>query len=68
MTKRTAATAGAGTAAPAPETKDTTVHTCAHPRDEFTGIGGTYTRDPLTGVRTRVLPAAPADGADTAAA
>lgn len=25
-----------------------------HSRDEFTGIGGTYVRDPVTGLRTRV--------------
>lgn len=38
-------------------------------RDEFTGKGGTYQRDPNTGVRTRVEPpAAPAGGNDTPAA
>lgn len=68
MSKRTAAPAAAGAAAPkAPPA--TTVHTYAPPpRDEYTGIGGSYTRDPVTGVRTRVLPEAPDTGTDTAAA
>lgn len=78
MTKRPAANAGAGTAAPASDTTepstDSTVHARAqapaasHPRDEFTGLGGSYMRDPVSGVRTRVPPEAPAEGEDTAAA
>jgi hypothetical protein len=28
------------------------------PPDEFTGLGGDYIRDPVTGVRTRAAPAA----------
>lgn len=27
------------------------------PADEFTGLGGSYVRDPITGVRTRAEPA-----------
>lgn len=38
------------------------------PPDEYTGIGGSYTRNPTTGVRTPVSPLAPAAGTDTAAA
>lgn len=71
MTKRTAATAGAGAAAPASGTTGNTATPSAHvctPRDEFTGIGGSYLRDPVTGVRTRVPPEAPASGDGTAAA
>lgn len=77
MSKRTAATAAAGAAAPttdtATDTPAATVHTSAQqptprPRDEYTGIGGSYLRDPVTGVRTRVPPAASAAGTDTAAA
>ena len=30
------------------------------PADEFTGIGGSYVRDPFTGIRSRVAPDAPA--------
>lgn len=41
--------------------------TAPRPRDDFTGLGGTYTRDPATGLRTRVPPPAPA-GEDTTAA
>lgn len=26
------------------------------PADEFTGLGGSYVRDPFTGVRSRVMP------------
>lgn len=29
------------------------------PADAFTGLGGDYVRDPVTGVRTRVPPPAP---------
>lgn len=74
MSKRTAALAAAGAAAPAPQSPTATaVHTSAQPtaprpRDEYTGIGGNYTRDPVTGKRTRVPPEAPAAGTDTAAA
>lgn len=69
MTKRNAAIAAtAGAAASTSGTPATPVHTCAHPRDEFTGQGGSYIRDPATGVRTRVPPEAPAEGSDTAAA
>lgn len=78
MTKRTAANAEASTAAPASDTTapstDSNVHARAqapaasHPRDKFTGLGGSYMRDPETGVRTRVPPEAPAEGEDTAAA
>lgn len=28
------------------------------PADEFTGVGGSYVRDPVTGLRSRVEPAA----------
>lgn len=28
------------------------------PADEFTGVGGSYVRDPFTGVRSRVEPVA----------
>lgn len=66
MSKRTAATAAAGAAAPTTDTTDTTdttapVHTPAqpadHPPDEFTGLGGDYVRDPVTGIRSRATPA-----------
>lgn len=26
------------------------------PADEFTGVGGSYVRDPITGIRTRAQP------------
>lgn len=67
-THRTAVPADASAAAPA----STPVHTSAQttkpakpahhqpsqrrPRDEFTGMGGTYQRDPTTGVRVPVTP------------
>ncbi len=39
------------------------------PRDQYTGVAGTYTRDPETGERTPVKPEAePAPGDDTPAA
>lgn len=68
--QRPAAPAAAGAAASAPQASTApAVHTYApHPRDEFTGLGGSYLRDPVTGVRTRVPPEAPAAGTDTAAA
>ncbi|MNV55220.1 hypothetical protein D3C71_1474470 [compost metagenome] len=80
--KATAPGAEAGAAAPAAAIT-TPVHTSApakptkpahhqptapRPRDEFTGQGGTYQRDPATGVRTKVPPPAPAEGDGTAAA
>lgn len=83
MTKRaTAPGAEAGAAAPAATSTAAPVHTSAQapkanplhqpttrrPRDEHTGKGGTYTRDPATGLRTPVKPAAPAEGEDTATA
>ena len=81
--KATAPGADAGAAAPATTSTAAPVHTSAQkapkanplhqptprrPRDEHTGMGGTYTRDPETGQRTPVKPAAPADGEDTATA
>lgn len=77
--------AKAGAAAPATNSTAAPVHTSAQkapkanplhqptprrPRDEYTGQGGTYTRDPVTGQRTRVEPAAApaAAGADDTAA
>lgn len=51
MTKRTATPAAASAAAPAPQP---TVQTPA--RDEYTGIGGTYVRDAVTGKRARYQP------------
>lgn len=71
MTKRTAPPAAAGAALPE-ATEPSPVQTPAPaaaewPRDQYTGIGGDYIRDPITGVRTPVPPAAPAAG-DTAAA
>ena len=72
MSKRTAVIAEAGAAAPASVASTTpaasAVPVGGWPPDEFTGIGGTYIRDPVTGVRTRVPPEAPAQGEDTAAA
>lgn len=70
MAKSTAAPAGAGAAAPAPAPKkaEKPAHhqpTPPRPRDEFTGQGGTYVRDPKTGERTKVEPpAADAPAAD----
>lgn len=65
-----AARAKGAAAAPAA----TTPATADWPRDEYTGIGGDYIRDPITGLRTPapkvpapVPPAAQAAG-DTAAA
>ncbi len=74
MTKRNAPKRGAGTATPAPAAiAAPPVHTSAQagppwPRDEYTGLGGRYIRDPATGQRTRVPPEAQAPGTDTAAA
>lgn len=72
MSKRLAHNEAAEAAAPAPAAP--TPATTDWPRDEFTGIGGDYIRDPITGLRTPapkapapVPPAAPAAG-DTAAA
>ncbi|CAN7202700.1 hypothetical protein LJR118_000611 [Acidovorax sp. LjRoot118] len=83
MAKQTTADkAEAGAAAPA-STTPTPVHTYAQkpakpahhlptpprPRDQFTGKGGTYTRDPATGERTPVKPEADqAPGEDSTAA
>lgn len=57
-TKRTPTVAVQGSTTPAP-TDATTAQTPAppepaatHPRDEYTGLGGVYVRDPVTGVRT----------------
>ena len=77
MTKKaTAPSAEAGAAAPAPEAKALKpahhLPTQRRPRDEFTGLGGTYTRNPETGARTKVQPPAEAPaaagGEDTAQA
>lgn len=72
MAKSTAAPAAAGAAAPVATPKPTKpahhLPTPPRARDEFTGIGGTYKRDPITGVRTRVPPPAPAEGDDNTAA
>lgn len=78
--KTTADQAEAGAAAPASAT-DTAVHTYAQtkpahhlptprrPRDQYTGKGGTYTRDPATGERTPVQSEAdPAPDDDSTAA
>jgi len=84
MAKQTTADkAGAGAAAPA-STTDTPVHTYAQqkpakpahhlptprrPRDQYTGVAGTYTRDPKTGERAPVQSeAVPAPGDDPTAA
>ena len=76
---RTAHPAEASAAAPASEPVHTSAQptnpTAAKPdhhlptalpeRDEFTGKGGDYARDPITGVRTRVpAPPAPVPAAD----
>ncbi len=82
MNKRTAPQAAAGAALPA--TSDQAAPTApvqasaAHqdwPRDQYTGIGGDYVRDPVTGIRTPAPKpppesqrAAPAAADDTAAA
>lgn len=68
--KATAPGAEAGAAAPAATTDTsaatTNVHTSAppahpptadYPPDEYTGLGGEYVRDPVTGIRTRATPA-----------
>ncbi|MCT6721665.1 hypothetical protein [Acidovorax sp. K2F] len=72
MAKSTAAPAAAGAAAPVATPKATKpahhLPTPPRARDEFTGIGGTYMRDPATGVRTRVPPPAAAEGDDNTAA
>lgn len=72
MANSTSASAAAGAAAPVATPKPTKPahHLPAPPRvrDEFTGLGGTYTRDPATGLRTRVLPPATAEGDDNTAA
>ena len=61
--------AAVGAAVPAGEPETTPVQTPAqalakpsqrHPRDEHTGVGGQYVRDPVTGVRTKVEPPAAA--------
>lgn len=72
MAKSTAAPAAAGAAAPVATPKATKpahhLPTPPRARDEFTGIGGTYMRDPATGKRTRVPPPAEAEGDDNTAA
>lgn len=72
MAKSTAAPAAAGAAAPVATPKPTKpphhLPTPPRARDEFTGIGGTYMRDPATGKRTRVPPPAEAEGDDNTAA
>jgi len=65
MIKRTATPAAAGLAA---RTEEIIVQTSARPvaappRDEFTGLGGTYLRDPATGKRTRMALPEALDGA-----
>jgi len=75
MAKSTAAPAAAGAAAPVTTTATKPAKPAHHlptaprPRDQYTGKGGTYTRDPDTGQRTPVTPVAPAagDGAPAAA-
>lgn len=37
-----------------------------HPPDDFTGIGGRYSRDPNTGVRTRIADPAADEAAEPA--
>ncbi len=74
MAKSTAAPAAAGAAAPVATPKATKpahhLPTPPRARDAYTGLGGTYTRDPATGKRTPVKPAAApaAAGADDTAA
>ena len=53
---RTAPSAEAGTAAPATPSKPTSLLTPPRERDEMTGKGGTYVRDPATGKRTQQAP------------
>lgn len=62
MSKRTAVSAEAGAAAPASvaPTKSAAPAVQVWPPDQYTGIGGTYIRDPITGVRTPVKPEATA--------
>lgn len=71
---RTANPAEASAAAPASEPVHTSAQPTNTPvakpqhhlptalplRDEYTGKGGDYARDPISGVRTRVSPPAPA--------
>lgn len=64
--KRTADTGAAGSAAPAVQTS--AQDNATWPPDQYTGLGGTYLRDPVTGVRTPVPSAAPAAGEGTQAA
>lgn len=69
--KRTAVTAAAGSATPAAVQTPAPAAPSATqtwPPDQYTGLGGTYMRDPITGVRTPVPPAAPATGEDPQAA
>ena len=68
--KRTVPGTEAGTAAPATTNAAPAVASKANPlitpprqRDELTGKGGTYTRDPDTGKRTLVPPEPAADAA-----
>lgn len=81
MAKTTAANAAVGAAAPTTPTPPAKATKPAKPlhhqptppraRDAYTGLGGTYTRDPATGLRTPVKPAAAppaAAGADDTAA
>lgn len=71
MSKRaTAPAAVAGAAAPATVPAKPAHHhpTAPRPRDQYTGKGGTYHRDPVTGERTPVTPVAPATGDDAPAA
>jgi hypothetical protein len=68
MTKKaTAPSAEAGAVAPASAAKASKpahhLPTQRRPRDEFTGLGGTYTRNPETGERTKVQPPAAASAA-----
>lgn len=68
MKKAPAAPSAASPGAPAPLAQGP-VHTSAppataaaqatRPRDAYTGHGGTYLRNPVTGVRTPVPPEAP---------
>ena len=53
---RTAPSAEAGTTAPATPSKPTSLLTPPRERDEMTGKGGTYVRDPATGKRTLQAP------------
>lgn len=57
-TKRPSAVEVQGSTTPAPADATTVqasappAPTSTHPRDEYTGLGGVYMRDPVTGVRT----------------